>query len=338
MTAVRLRSFECSASIPDDLANQFESLADQLVGITDVLLRDQDTDIPSVRIVIADNVWDTAVVEAHTLGCSDTESRDGPERLAGIVAGKTLRSPDDELATLVLSSSVFDSDAPIWRATAVAAHEFGHVIYGAARARHIAPRENAWLPWDVAEVTHLVTAEEFRVECFAHIATDLLITVTSADGETIPYRSAVHPSMAAMATNAVEMFHSEALDVIDRYRRRLLPGDDGERLGLMWNTIARMSGDLAKALVLEHAARTAGGTMLDYPDTEASATAALACRSLLEYLDDHFRIPDADDWPADREVLSALGHEAWLATWQRLGLTPTPLADTFHLAVSDPQF
>jgi|CXWL01.1.fsa_nt_gi hypothetical protein len=331
-----LRSFECSGAIPTHLAEQFETIARQLVGLSHVLLHDRDAVPPSIRVVIADDVWHAATAEAAVLECSDMEGRTGPERLAGVVAGKTLRSSDGEQATLVLSTAAFDSDAPIWRATAIAAHEFGHVIYGTARDRHVKPRPDAWLPWDVAEVTHIVAAEEFRVECFAHVATDVLITVSDGN-DSVPYRSAIYSSMASLATTAIDRFHSEALNVIDRYRRRELPGDEGERLITMWNSVAQLSGDLAKSLVLEHAARRAPGTLLDAAVTDAETTASVACRTLLEYLDLHNRIPDADEWPKDRSDLAAIGNEAWLATWLRLGLTPTPYGDTFHLSVGDPQ-
>ena len=288
-----------------------------------------------LNVTMADDVW-AEVEGAYERLDLGHDRRDGPERLGGTVAGKSLVNDRTRRAEIVVSADFLRSPDPSWlyRSAGVFAHECWHVIYATARTAAIGETPGGWLPWDVARIVTNIAAEEYRVEILAQLVVDSMFTAR-IDDEVVPYRTLFGEPVRQGASDAVERFSELAIATVDDYR--INGGDD--RLMSMWSKIALLSEDLTKAIAIGDANCPPDHRgVLDHPPARGLGTHLdLLWTPFIDHLRTTPVLPTKDHWEQDRTALSEIGLTLWTDIWELVALTATPSGDSFHLSVVGPQ-
>lgn len=79
------------------------------------------------------------------------------------------------------------------------------IVYDAVRNEEVVPAPDPFLPWDVAEVTALVAAEEYRVHALAHVMAQAVFNPTAANGERIEIASILGPCVPTRSVGHSEV-------------------------------------------------------------------------------------------------------------------------------------
>ena len=293
------------------------------------LLSERQIAEPDVALVVAFDIVAAAATEGARLGLPPDRRGATPERLGGVVAGKTVTALDGTRAVVILDGALAAADDPLarlWTAEALG-HELGHVAYGACRDATVGHVEDRWLPWEVAEVLAYVVAEEWRVDRFAQALVGQIPMHAHLPGHEPDVVDLVRARYAAAMEDALAAVDPGLSEIVWSYRTRSLALEE------MWGHVVRISEQAA--IFLAHADAHSAGEAI-----RASRHRGLTLlRPFWEPLADHLHarsaLPAADEWPEDRAALATIGREGWAEVWARLGLYARPEGDAFYLEVRD---
>ncbi|QGG94949.1 hypothetical protein [Actinomarinicola tropica] len=295
------------------------------------LLEETGHEVPSIRVLVAEDVWAAARREAAALGLGP-DRREGPERVGGVVAGKCLRSDDDRHATVVVPETIMAGNDGIAQchAAAILAHELCHAVYAVRRRHAMGATEDVWLPWDVAGMISVVAAEEYRVDRLALILTQALLNPTDVNGTSIPLASVFGSLYFEGLSNALHEVSPGLDESVWSYRTRAMD------LDALRQRLTRVTEGIANYIAHVEA----------YFEDKDPAMTLIEGRAvdLLEPFwapwIDHLRsaplLPGPNEWAADRAALWGIGSTGIQEAWRRLGITTRPEGGGFYMAVDDP--
>lgn len=312
---------------PTDLLDSVSKLMYDAVSL---LLSERSVAVPDVRVVLAADVMDAASSESERLGL-DPDRRVGSERAGGIVGGKCLLSPDRRSASVIVAPLLLvavDGNLQV-QAAGILGHEFGHLLFGAARGSEVEAIEHAWKPWDVAGVIALEAAEEFRVSRFGNAMAEVILQPKDASGEDVLLADVAGPLYRAGLPVAFEAVSPKLQQTILSYRLHKLS------LEQMWSSVVRTTEEVALYIAYAEANTTGTEIAID----ESLPVARLLepfWRPLLSRLRETPLLPEAGEWEQDRECFMEIGRQGFAEFWLRLGLETRPEGDAFHLSVIDP--
>ena len=319
--------------LPDECDAFVSAAASSLWSVASHLFEDRGLVVPEVKVVVTDDIMAVADRENAALGL-DADRRSGVERIGGVVGGKTMCSDSGDRAVVIIASALAgdpEGAAKYWAAGTIA-HEYGHLLYGAARIGAIGRTENVWLPWDIASMIGVLAAEEYRVNRIGHALVDQALPATDETGAPVSLASIVGWRYIASLIEALDSVVPGMSDVVNAYRTHQTTLDE------MWAQVVRISEEIT--LYCAHAETHYDGEVALFELLPAHPGRELL-KAVWEPLATHFDatqvLPQPEEWAADRKQIEQISKKGWMDAWNRLGLRPTPLGDGYHLAVDKPQ-
>lgn len=296
--------------------------------------------------------FDLTVVLSGDLTASINEHGEAgfqPERLGGMVAGKTLPATADHAAmTIVLDAATPPEDVPPFWATLsrihILAHEYGHAMIGRLRAvagtKPAAPTTRMQTPSEAAAVIAYRSAEEFQCDWLAHA---VLQTVGFGTDGSNPVKLA-DLGLGTMIGDGYREHLAEVVDtmvhpgwpeLVDAYRHR--------RIDLV-TMFSRLVRETEQVMTLVAHADAVAQASSNAPVLNALAGhrgvdlyLAQAWEPVRKVLDEVPGPPCADDFATVDQDLQTAG-EGLVEMWSRLGVRGHVTDDgQLYLTVSEPQ-
>ena len=289
----------------------------------------------AVDVVISSD-FDAAVRSyADTAGSDEALGRFHSNRLGGVVRGKTLARGAgyrDPVVILDASTVHTSTQEAFAESIFIIAHEFVHVLVGRARARFGTTLERSGLPRVAAQWITRYTLDEYLADVIADRVLSQFGTVTTSEGQTLPLSSRMVAPYSEVFIDAASSGLGGLIDTIHSYRLGHLDIDE------LWASVQTTTNDFL--ITLAHAQAELDPLASDgdvHPVTGKAGFGPLhTCWAELHKL---FRsvspLAAADFGETEKEVLCS-GSESIVEFWNQIGLTFTPLADTFHIAVAHP--
>jgi hypothetical protein len=332
---ITLVEVDIAVSVPDGMRTRTELLIQALAMASSTALREAGGRPVAVTVRVTDDILAANAAARAALGLT-VEQNPTVERVGGVVAGKSLVLEGRAFVLVVSDLAAHAANLDQLRLLDTLAHEFGHVVYGTLRDAFVLPAEDTGIPWEIAAVSSLIAAEEYRVDQIGSILAGAVASAlfTGVDGAPLELAS------VDVDRDRVEVFHAE-LDLVDPglpvavMQRRAGTLD----LRSMWNTVASTSHGIA--VLAAHAAaeietHSTGQDLLggDHPGLEIVGD---VLGPLLEYMATSPTIPES--WTADLQQICDLGVTGWMGAWALLGLHPGPDpagGDRWYLHVTAP--
>jgi len=312
----------------------FSQVAEKTNETVNALLAEESLPGGEVELVFTSNVMDASSVARAALG-NPPETRNGVDRVGGVVAGKTLVDASGQKACIYINPMLFDSADPrsmVFGAFTIV-HEFGHVLHDLQRHAAIGGTEEVYFPWDVAGMLGLTAANEFRADQFACLALPHVIFLTDDGGEPVSVLDQVGNPHLDNFDAHLDVIIPGLPQIVDDYRNRRID------LGDMWGEVVRISGEVATLCAHADALRTDVGDLSEhFSDHRASELISRFWTPVANYLKASPLIPKADEWPADRSKIWELSRAGWLSSWESLGIHPSEEGDHFRLDIDGGDF
>jgi hypothetical protein len=301
-----------------------------MFNVVTELLIDRGLEVPQTRVVATTEMLAAILREGDQLGLSP-DPRVGLERVGGIVAGKCLQSNDGR-ASIILSFHEVTGEDPFGQILSgvLVGHELGHLVYGTARNAEVVPASDSFLPWDVAEVTALLAAEEYRVDALAHAMAQAVFNPTDANGERIEIASILGPMFRDTLPGALDAIWPPLPDKVWEYRCHATPLDE------LWSAVGSASAGIAICLAHVEANTLEEKLAIEGVQHPAAELLEPFWRPLFAHLRETPVLPEAGAWEADRRQLRSIGLAGFTEVWRRLGLSARPEGETFYLSVDEP--
>jgi hypothetical protein len=182
--------------------------------------------------------FDLTVVVTGDIQASVTQRSERdfqPERLGGVVAGKTIAHVRDySIVTVVFDATLIgDDENPLvdLRRLATITHEYGHVLLGRLRATsgtRPGPPARTQTPTEAAAILAYETADEYRCDLFANALLSALEISIDGSGPApmhlgFIYGDGYRDELVACLDRVV---HPGLADLVDDYRHRRIPLED----------------------------------------------------------------------------------------------------------------
>ena len=257
-------------------------------------------------------------------------------RMGGIVRGKALpRDKEGRLPLVILDAWVAHASTPeaLTQSIFLVAHEFAHVLIGQTRVKSGTTLDPTGLPWGVAKWLIRFAMEEYLADVIANEVLRQHGNATTDDGQVFLLSSRVVAPYSEIFIDSATAGLKGLINIIHDYRLGRWTIDE------MWVSVHTATKEIL--ITLAH-----GQSELDAiasADNIALVTNTAAfgplhvCWVELQKL---FRgtpplIGPEQFGKVENYILNA-GSDLILAFWNGLGLSFTPVEDTFHMAVAHP--
>jgi hypothetical protein len=260
-----------------------------------------------------------------------------PERLGGLVVGKTLfRNEDHSRAVITMDARLFqaDDDLALVGQVFLLGHELAHALIGQLRRANGYRMAPAFRPWDTSRWITRYALEEYKADVIAQIMLRQFGSVSTTDGETRELRSTDYREGREEWVQAAATTTLAIAKAIHDYRI-------GEiELGAMWESAVQpMTSDMLIALA--HAQAEADEIEgCDEIATEPVAAIAPPLHRLWSTFTDIARgfciLQSADGFHVEEQAALDSGRDALLEFWNEMGLTFSPHGETFYISVAAP--
>jgi len=314
------------AQVPDT----FVAVVTTMFNVVTELLIDRGLEVPQTRVVATTEMLAAIVRKGELLGLPP-DPRLGLERVGGMVAGKCLQSTDGR-AGIILSFDEIHGEDPFGHILSgvLVGHELSHLVYGAVRNAEVVPAPDSFLPWDVAEVTALLAAEEYRVDALAHAMAQAVFNPTDANGDRIEIASILGPMWWDALPGALDAIWPALPDKVWENRCHATPLDE------LWNAVGSASAGIAVCLAHVEANTLEENLAIEGVEHPAAELLEPLWRPLFAHLQGSPVLPEAGAWEDDRRQLRDIGLTGFTEVWRRLGLSARPEGETFYLSVDEP--
>lgn len=317
-------------SLSEEAVEAFRTDVRLIAGVYEHLREGRDLPGSAVRLVLADDF--VGEVERHMREPSTREegASFSVERVGGVVAAKNLPQADDYSDIVIVFNAALWTHAaqPEVRLTVahLVAHELVHPII--ERARHVSGvMDGVVIPsftgLEVAASMARIMVGEYRADMIADEVVSSFITA-NVNGEVVPAYQwlTARDSWTSTAEEVVRAAHPKWPDIVQEYRERrtdlttmyggLVPSIDQTMTTIVHSQAGADAAETGRDLLAEDPIASLPATRLYLGDTWASFLAALREGPLL---------PGLADFRAWDEAPTAVGRDAILEIWRRLGLT-----------------
>lgn len=335
-----IRSEPADLEVPGEVRERLQWLGEAVASLQGAAGVDAVADVEI--IVAADTATSVRSLDGQVHTVEDLTDY-SLERVAGTVAAKTLyRDRAKSSAVIVLGADLFtiaDPQSPaVLFQVFVAGHELAHVLIDRTRACGGPPMEPTPLPWEASRWLARYAIEEYQADRIAEVLLGAFISLSrEGQGRAVP---ASQTDIGGDELGWVSSAMDAVEDVTKGIHRYRLVGNSV--LESMWVESQTKTSQILIALA--H-----GQAVADFSreGSETTVTSSLRNRceplhrlwSIIHEESQKLSVTEGDPavfYAEEQQVLDTCGR-AIVSFWSDIGLSFTPLDDSFYIHVADPQ-